>query len=108
MVVNYQSYILLCNTSYQSTLYFYYRLVNPSTISFIAISCSNIIIPFYLQDVMKLTPSVTGVLMTVSPIALAIVAPISGYLSDRVGSGSLTFVGLIGTSMGLFLMSFLN
>ena len=77
-------------------------------ISFIAISCSNIIIPFYLQDVMKLTPSVTGVLMTVSPIVLSVVAPISGYLSDRVGSESLTFVGLIGTSIGLFLMSFLN
>lgn len=79
-----------------------------SFISFVAISSSNIIIPFYLQDVMKLSPSVTGILMTVSPIILAVVAPMSGYMSDRVGSEFLTFVGLIGTSLGLFLMSSLN
>lgn len=77
-------------------------------ISFVAISCSNIILPFYLQYVMKLSPSVTGILMMVSPIILAIVAPMSGYMSDRVGSELLTFLGLVGTSLGLFLMSTLN
>jgi EmrB/QacA subfamily drug resistance transporter len=77
-------------------------------ISFIAISCSSIIIPFYLQDVMKLTPSKTGVLMMVSPIILAVVAPMSGHLSDKVGSEVLTFLGLSGTSLGLLLMSTLN
>jgi len=77
-------------------------------ISFVAISCSNIILPFYLQYVMKLTPSVTGILMMASPIILAIVAPMSGYMSDRVGSELLTFLGLVGTSIGLFLMSTLN
>jgi EmrB/QacA subfamily drug resistance transporter len=77
-------------------------------ISFVAISCSNIILPFYLQYVMKLTPSVTGVLMMVSPIILAVVAPMSGHISDRVGSEVLTFLGLIGTSLGLFLISTLN
>lgn len=77
-------------------------------ISFVAISCSNIILPFYLQYVMKLSPSVTGILMMVSPIILSVVAPMSGYMSDRVGSEVLTFMGLIGTSLGLFLMSTLN
>ena len=77
-------------------------------ISFVAISCSNIILPFYLQYVMKLTPSYTGMLMMVSPIVLAVVAPMSGHISDRIGSEILTFVGLIGTSLGLFLMSTLN
>lgn len=77
-------------------------------ISFVAISCSNIILPFYLQYVMKLTPSFTGILMMVSPIILSVTAPISGYMSDRVGSEVLTFIGLIGTSLGLFLISTLN
>lgn len=77
-------------------------------ISFVAISCSNIILPFYLQYVMKLAPSVTGVLMMVSPIILSVVAPMSGYISDRIGSEVLTFLGLIGTSLGLFLISTLN
>ena len=74
-------------------------------ISFIAISCSTIIQPFYLQDVLKLTPAMTGIFMMVYPLILTIVAPVSGYLSDRVGSEVLTFIGLMGTSIGLFLMS---
>lgn len=77
-------------------------------ISFVSISCSNIILPFYLQYVMKLTPSLTGILMMVSPIILSVVAPMSGYVSDRLGSEVLTFLGLVGTSLGLFLMSMLN
>lgn len=77
-------------------------------ISFVAISCSNIILPFYLQYVMKLSPSFTGILMMVSPIILSIVAPMSGYISDKIGSEVLTFLGLIGTSLGLFLISTLN
>lgn len=77
-------------------------------ISFVAISCSNIVLPFYLQYVMKLSPSFTGILMMVSPIILSIVAPMSGYISDKIGSEVLTFLGLIGTSLGLFLISTLN
>lgn len=77
-------------------------------ISFVAINCSNIIIPFYLQYVMKQTPSASGIFMMASPIILAVVAPMSGYLSDKIGSEVLTFIGLIGTSLGLLLMSTLN
>jgi EmrB/QacA subfamily drug resistance transporter len=77
-------------------------------ISFVAISCSNIILPFYLQYVMKLSPSYAGLIMMVSPIILAVAAPISGHMSDRVGSELLTFIGLLGTSLGLFLISTLT
>jgi EmrB/QacA subfamily drug resistance transporter len=76
--------------------------------SFVAISCSNIIQPFYLQNVLKLSPSVTGLLMVVSPLILSVVAPVSGYLSDKIGSEFLTFLGLILTSTGLLLMATLN
>jgi EmrB/QacA subfamily drug resistance transporter len=77
-------------------------------ISFIAISCSNIIQPFYLQDTLKLSPAVTGIFMMVYPLILSVVAPASGYLSDKIGSEFLTFLGLMFTSIGLFLMSTLN
>lgn len=77
-------------------------------ISFIAISCPNIIQPFYLQYVLKLSPSVTGLIMMVYPIVLSIVAPVSGYISDKIGSEFLTFIGLVFISIGLFLMSTLN
>lgn len=77
-------------------------------ISFIAISASNIILPFYFQDVLKLSPAATGFFMMVSPIVLAVVAPFSGYLSDRIGSEILTLIGLSFTSLGLLLISTLN
>lgn len=76
--------------------------------SFVAISASNIILPFYFQDTLKYSAAVTGMFMIVSPVVLSIVAPFSGYLSDKIGSEILTLIGLIFTSLGLFLISSLN
>jgi len=73
-------------------------------IAFVAIGSSNIIMPYFLQYVRALSPSVTGLLLMVSPMILAVVAPLSGYVSDKVGAESLTFVGLILTSAGLALI----
>lgn len=77
-------------------------------ISFIVISASNIILPFYFQDALKLTPAAAGFFMMVSPIVLSVVAPCSGYLSDKIGSEILTLIGLALTGLGLFLISSLN
>ncbi len=77
-------------------------------ISFVSISSAAIIQPFYLQNVLKFSPSFTGTIMMVSPLILAIVAPFSGRLSDKIGSEFLTFIGLILNSTGLFLMSTLT
>lgn len=77
-------------------------------ISFVAISCSNIILPFYLQYVHKLTAAQSGILMTVSPLILGIVSPLSGHISDKIGSEILTFIGLVVCSIGLFLIATLN
>jgi EmrB/QacA subfamily drug resistance transporter len=77
-------------------------------ISFIVISASNIILPFYFQDTLKLSPAMTGLFMMVSPIVLSVVAPTSGYLSDKIGSEILTLIGLVLTSFGLLLISAFN
>jgi len=77
-------------------------------ISFVAIFCTNIIQPFYLQDVMAFSPAHTGLILMIYPLILAVVAPASGHLSDKIGSEILTFIGLVLTSFGLLLMSTLN
>lgn len=77
-------------------------------ISFVSISCSMIIQPFYLQNVLKYSPAVTGLIMVVYPLVMSVIAPISGHLSDKIGSEFLTFIGLVASSFGLFLMSTLN
>lgn len=77
-------------------------------ISFIAINSLTIIQPFYLQNTLKFSPSFTGLIMMVFPVVLAVVAPLSGALSDKIGSEILTFIGLLINSVGLFLMSTLT
>ncbi|MBU3089875.1 MFS transporter [Clostridium gasigenes] len=77
-------------------------------ISFVSMFCSIIIQPFYLQDVLKYSPAFTGLILMISPLILSVVAPISGHLSDKIGSEILTFIGLVLTSLGLLLMSTLN
>lgn len=77
-------------------------------ITFIAIFCSNIIQPFYLQNVLAFTPQHTGLILMIYPLILTVVAPISGTLSDKIGSEFLTFIGLSLVSIGLLLMSTLN
>ncbi|HWT75081.1 MAG TPA: MFS transporter [Mobilitalea sp.] len=77
-------------------------------ISFVAISSSTIIQPFYLQNTLKYSPAITGLIMMVYPIVMAVVAPMSGRLSDKIGSEFLTFLGLVLNSTGLFLMSTLT
>lgn len=77
-------------------------------ISFVAIFCTNIIQPFYLQDVMSFSPAHTGLILMIYPLILTVVAPASGHLSDKIGSEILTFIGLGLTSLGLLLMSTLN
>lgn len=76
--------------------------------SHVAMSCYNIINPFYLQDVRKLTAGAAGIYMTVYPLNLMLVSLIAGYLSDKLGSEMLTLIGLTLTSAGLFFMSTLD
>jgi EmrB/QacA subfamily drug resistance transporter len=77
-------------------------------ISFVSINSTMIIQPFYLQNVLKYTPAMTGLIMVVYPLVMSVVAPVSGYLSDKIGSEFLTFLGLVANSAGLFLMATLN
>jgi len=57
---------------------------------------------------MNYTPQHTGLILMVYPLILTVVAPISGDLSDKIGSEVLTFIGLVLISLGLLLMSILN
>ncbi|HCW52746.1 MAG TPA: MFS transporter [Clostridium sp.] len=73
-------------------------------ISFIAIFSYNIVIPFYLQNLMGFSPQKAGFILMAYPLILVIVAPISGSLSDKIGSEFLTFLGLVIGAVGLFLI----
>ncbi|WP_340394143.1 MFS transporter [Paenibacillus sp. FSL E2-0177] len=62
---------------------------------FTANFCFNIIAPFYAQNMLNLSPFYAGFLLMLLPICMVVVAPMSGALSDKIGSEFLTFAGLV-------------
>ncbi|MDI6856773.1 MAG: MFS transporter [Dehalococcoidia bacterium] len=73
--------------------------------SFMGQQASVFLMPFYLQLALGLSARTAGVLMTAVPFSMAVVAPISGRLSDRYGSRGLATAGLAVVGAGLFLLS---
>lgn len=73
--------------------------------SFVCISASIILLPFYLQDTLKLAPVQAGMFMMMAPLILAVLSPVCGTISDKIGSEVMTLVGLLLMGAGFFLMS---
>ncbi len=53
------------------------------------------ILPFYLERVKGFDTRQTGLLLTVFPAALGLLAPVAGALSDRYGSRGISLIGLV-------------
>ncbi|GCF93321.1 MFS transporter [Enterococcus florum] len=68
----------------------------------------NVVIPFYLQDARGLSASYSGLLMMVLPFMMVIGSPISGYLTDKVGSPILVVTGLSLLSLTQVMYIFMN
>lgn len=63
--------------------------------------------PFYLQRVLHYPTDRVGLLMTCFPLAVMAVAPLSGTLSDRIGTKSLATVGAATCAVALVAMALL-
>ena len=85
------------------------RVFSASTISallnYIAVFSILLLLPFYLIQGRDFSPSQAGLILTIQPITMAIVAPISGGISDRLGTRIPTVLGMLILSMGLILLS---
>lgn len=68
----------------------------------------NALIPFYLELGLGYAVQQVGFLLAVLPLALGITAPISGALSDRVGSRPISVAGLAVTVLAFLLLSTLS
>jgi MFS family permease len=63
------------------------------------------LLPFYLIDGRGFDSAYAGLLLTAQPIIMAIAAPLSGTLSDRIGSRLPGTLGMLVMGLGLFLLS---
>ena len=75
---------------------------------FVAMFANTMLLPFYLQQILNYSPYQVGLLMTAFPITMAVVAPLSGYASDKFGPLILTCSGLAISGLGLFYYSTLS
>ena len=85
------------------------RVFSASTISailnYIAVFSILLLLPFYLIQGREFSPSQAGLILSIQPIIMAIVAPISGGISDRIGTRIPSILGMLVLSLGLILMS---
>ena len=51
--------------------------------------------PFYLQDVLKLSPTFMGVIFLVPSLLSMVLAPVSGAMTDRIGARFLLITGVL-------------
>lgn len=73
------------------------RLFSASMLSLFFItstqSAISFLMPFYLQDVLRFSPTQMGWIIIANSVIIVMVAPIAGWLSDRMGSRLLCTVG---------------
>jgi EmrB/QacA subfamily drug resistance transporter len=79
-----------------------------AVLNYIGVYSVIFLMPFYLIRGLGLTPAQAGLILTAQPVIMAIVAPISGTLSDRVGTRLPAILGMMILSIGLLLLSRLD
>jgi EmrB/QacA subfamily drug resistance transporter len=75
---------------------------------FVSISQSQLLMPFYLQLALGLTAAQVGLVLVTQPATLMVLAPISGSLSDRLGSRLLASAGAAIAAGGLLSLATLS
>lgn len=83
--------------------------VGSAVLNYMSTAMVTFLMPFYLIKQLGWSPSKTGLLMTVQPLVMAVTAPISGSISDRLGGSRLpATLGMAILSGGLFLLAWLQ
>ena len=79
-----------------------------SFLSFWMISAHAFVVPFFLQGILKFSPSRVGMLVFPVSLTVLFMAPLGGRFSDRVGVKIPTTLGLIVCSLTIFSFIFLK
>lgn len=69
-------------------------------LSVFVMQSSNLVIPFFLELVQGFSTQRMGLLMMVVPVVMGLTSPMSGTLSDRLGTRWITLLGLVVIALG--------
>lgn len=81
--------------------------IGTSICSFCAQMLAMVSLPFFLQSVLGRSEVETGLLLTPWPLATMVMAPLAGYLIERVHAGLLGGLGMVMMAVGLFALALL-
>lgn len=88
------------------------RMFTLSSLSLLLVGVAQVMIgfvlPFYLQDILHLSPSFMGLLFISAPIFTVTLSPLVGWVTDKVGPRLPATVGLSFLVIGAFLGGFLR
>ncbi len=71
-------------------------------------SAISFLMPFYLQNILHFTPTQMGWIIVANSVVIVMVAPLAGWLSDRLGSRALCTFGSIVIVIGQFFIASLG
>ena len=74
-------------------------------LNYMALGAVTILTAVYLEVVQGRSASLTGWLMLAEPVVMAALSPVSGRLSDRVGSRLLATGGMVFVALGMVLLA---
>jgi EmrB/QacA subfamily drug resistance transporter len=77
-------------------------------ISFVTMSINVLLMPFFLQLGMRLDPLQAGFLVMPTPLAMALLAPLTGWMSEKFIPERLCSLGLIINAIAFLGLSFLS
>lgn len=77
-------------------------------ISFIAMSVNILLMPFFLQLAMGLDPLRAGILIAPMPFAMALLAPVTGWMSERFRAENLCALGMTVTAVAFVFLGFVT
>jgi EmrB/QacA subfamily drug resistance transporter len=76
-------------------------------IAFMSMFSNAILMPFYLHGPQGMAPMAMGFVLTSLPLTMGVVAPVSGYLSERINYATLTSLGMACISGSLLWLALL-
>lgn len=79
-----------------------------SFISYFATFVVTYILNYHFQYLMGYSPQYSGLLLIVTPLIMALFAPISGKLSDKINPQKLASIGMSLVSIAMFIYCFLD
>ena len=87
----------------------FFRYANLTAFLFYSATFSTaLLLTYYLQDILYLSVSITGLILLAMPFTQALLSPIGGRLSDKIEHRTITTIGVATGLIGLSILAFIN